>query len=699
MRQGLDPAESQCEMHTRFTGAGLVEACTARPVMRGDACALVWPGSSSMRMPCERNTLAHPSHSTPGSAMSQLSACSASMCLDEDIAKPEHDAEQSAPPAPSPGTPQSAPRPPLWTQDPVWQEHVAALADFPKVVSVLELCAGTGAATVALQLLLGASKVRLSGAWDLDPDLQCVYDVVHPGASNIRLGERGDILKTELSEFPDANIMVAGPPCPPFSSCGSRKRFADQRARPFERCVEVLIELNARSSRPHAQPEPATTDGQPRDALMFFVLENVPGMAFQQQNAQTDLQAICTRLKRNLGSDWMVRPIELNAVHYGLPQNRPRIYILGRKISKFYTQVPCAPRQFSGQVRAADFLDLADNAQTPRLTELQAQCHAEWRKAFGQSMLDPRNRGKYAFVEGGRDPTPRTQWGTRASTRHPPIDRCQCLRASGPHIRVFALGEGQGELSLERNLRIRERAALQGFPAAIAGVQVSEKAGRRIFGNAMAVPVVGSVLAEELMCIQTAWGVKPGNSSDATAGPALPLQPPVGGPIQSIGPRTREFLKTWYPSDDEVDVMPGQRAAVVAQAGVISEHWDQGSPGRAPKRHCPLEPADHMALAWRGAGGLVPQAHPCGTCASAASASHTGTDAASSSELPSGSGVDRRTAPPEQGPRSPVGIPVATILPSDDEEYLAPAASQPSAPEGSDSDSPAHSETVFGGFF
>ena len=37
------------------------------------------------------------------------------------------------------------------------------------------------------------------------------------------------ILKNELSEFPDANIMVAGPPCPPFSSSGIRRRFADER--------------------------------------------------------------------------------------------------------------------------------------------------------------------------------------------------------------------------------------------------------------------------------------------------------------------------------------------------------------------------------------------------------------------------------------------------------------------------------------
>ena len=144
--------------------------------------------------------------------MTHLSPCSASICLDEDVAQREHDGHPSALPFASQRTQKGAL--PKWTQDPAWQGYVAALADYPRGISVLELCAGTGAATVALQLLLGASKVRLAGAWDLDPDLQRIYDVVHPGASNVRLGKRGDILKTELSEFPDASILVAGPPCP-----------------------------------------------------------------------------------------------------------------------------------------------------------------------------------------------------------------------------------------------------------------------------------------------------------------------------------------------------------------------------------------------------------------------------------------------------------------------------------------------------
>ena len=265
------------------------------------------------------------------------------------------------------------------------------------------------------------------------------------------------------------------------------------------------------------------------------------------------------------------------------------------------------------------------------------------------------------------------------------------MRASGPDIRVFALGEGQGELTLDRSLRIRERAALQGFPAWIACVQLSEKIGRRIFGNAMSVPVIGSVLAEELRCIQAAWGAS--HAADGSVHSPLHLIQRTGS---SIGPATREH-RIWHAADKEqFGVMPGQRAAVVAQARVLSEHWDQGRPGRAPKRHCPLEPADHMALAWRS----VQQAHPCEASALTADASGTMANAAaSSSELLSGSAIEQPTVPvpTHPGPCNTIGIPAGVLMPSDG-EGVGTSAAQPLATEDSDAGT-SEPEPVLSGFY
>ena len=56
---------------------------------------------------------------------------------------------------------------PPWTTDSVWQDTVASLVNFPLGVSVLELCAGAGTASIALKLILGQDEAVLAGAWDI----------------------------------------------------------------------------------------------------------------------------------------------------------------------------------------------------------------------------------------------------------------------------------------------------------------------------------------------------------------------------------------------------------------------------------------------------------------------------------------------------------------------------------------------------
>ena len=489
-------------------------------------------------------------------------------------------------------------QPPPWVRDNTWQMSKQRLANLPFAPSVLELCAGAGTASLALKLLLGPDRVRLAGAWDLDPELQGIHKVVHgPGQQQaVHLGKRaGDILTTDLANFPSANILVAGPPCPPFSSCGKRRLWEDPRGRPFERCVEVITELDSRCPM-------VGVDGQPghRDELMFFLLENVAGITHVPSGAvQSPLDTLLLDMRRQLRpAGWLVQYVTANALHYGLPQNRPRIYILGRKV-KFYTQyIPRGAPRFHSQVRAAELLDTSDN-EPAAITALQEQCLAEWKGQYRTAMNTASCLGQYAFVEGGRDPTGRTTWASRKSTQPPHVDRCQCLRASGPMMHVFALGEGGLQLSLDRLLRVRERAALQGFPDSIGHLPFSEDAGRRIFGNAMTVSVVGAIMATELEAIQATF-----QGTSATPHKAKPVAPPAPeatatplvdstGPLSSLLPEDVENL------GDDSDIMPGQRAAVVRWAANIRAHWLTGQPGRAPKPDSPLEPEDHVALAKR----------------------------------------------------------------------------------------------------
>ena len=218
-------------------------------------------------------------------------------------------------------------------------------------------------------------------------------------------------------------------------------------------------------------------------------------------------------------------------------------------------------------------------------------------------MDNPECSGKYAFVEAGRDPTGRTSWSSRSSANPPPVDRCQCLRASGPGIHVFALGQGAQDLTLDRCLRVRERAALQGFPDRIGRLPLTEKVGRRVFGNAMSVPVVGTLLAVELNAIQA--------TLHAVAARAEAAQAPVVSPLRSEasraeadtrgpGPITRHWMAEGEASvDDNEDVMPGQLSATIRWAANIMAHWESGQPGRAPRPEVTFQPGDHHALAKR----------------------------------------------------------------------------------------------------
>ena len=78
---------------------------------------------------------------------------------------------------------------PPWTNDSVWQDTVASLVNCPPGVSVMELCAGAGTASIALKLLLGQDKAVLAGAWDISPDLAPSFRTVHGNLGNkVNLG-------------------------------------------------------------------------------------------------------------------------------------------------------------------------------------------------------------------------------------------------------------------------------------------------------------------------------------------------------------------------------------------------------------------------------------------------------------------------------------------------------------------------------
>jgi DNA (cytosine-5)-methyltransferase 1 len=113
---------------------------------------------------------------------------------------------------------------------------------------------------------------------------------------------KGDITKIESSDIPDFDYLLGGFPCQPFSSAGKRMGFFDTRGTLFFEIERIL------------------KDKKP----MGFILENVEGLV-NHDNGKT-LQVIINNLNI-LGYHTQYKV--LNAVNFGVPQARKRIYILG----------------------------------------------------------------------------------------------------------------------------------------------------------------------------------------------------------------------------------------------------------------------------------------------------------------------------------------------------------------------------------
>ncbi|MCP4243160.1 MAG: hypothetical protein GY772_21610 [bacterium] len=92
-------------------------------------------------------------------------------------------------------------------------------------MAVLELCGGTGAGFLALELLLGHGVATSAGHWDTDVSCGAVARHVHADPHKLHLGHCGNVITTALREFPSATVVVAGPPCPPLEQHGAAARI------------------------------------------------------------------------------------------------------------------------------------------------------------------------------------------------------------------------------------------------------------------------------------------------------------------------------------------------------------------------------------------------------------------------------------------------------------------------------------------
>lgn len=167
---------------------------------------------------------------------------------------------------------------------------------------------------------IGLEKAGLHVAVSQDFDKWCVETIRANGHTAVEGDIRklieedpecGFLLKAGGVRKQDVFAVVGGPPCQAYSTAGRRKGEEDERGQLYQQFVHVVDTIRPR----------------------FFVMENVKGLASMFVDKSTEhqralLQVILEKFKA-LGYH-TVHGV-LDAVHYGTPQFRERLVIIGSR--------------------------------------------------------------------------------------------------------------------------------------------------------------------------------------------------------------------------------------------------------------------------------------------------------------------------------------------------------------------------------
>jgi len=146
------------------------------------------------------------------------------------------------------------------------------------------------------------ATLRHNRSWPvLDLDIHTIFSRKLLAAAGLQAGE--------------ADALIGGPPCQPFSksgywASGDTLRLDDPRAGTIGAYLRVL-----------------------RDTLpKTFLLENVPGLAYQRKSEGLELIArTIHRINRDRGTSYTLSVAKLNAADFGVPQIRERVFVIGAR--------------------------------------------------------------------------------------------------------------------------------------------------------------------------------------------------------------------------------------------------------------------------------------------------------------------------------------------------------------------------------
>jgi len=297
----------------------------------------------------------------------------------------------------------------------------------------IDLFAGIGGIRIPFQELGG--KCVFTSEWDKFS--QITYE------ANFGDKPYGDITQIDEKDIPKHDLLLAGFPCQAFSQAGLKKGFQDTRGTMFFEIARILD---------HHKPK-------------AFLLENVKGLrGHDKGNTFKTIGGILNEL----GYQTLESEV-LNAKHFGLPQNRERIFIVGFKKNVNF-QFPVPPKtttRLGGilQRKVADKYTISDKLWAG--AQSRKQKHLAKGYGFGYSLFK-------------RD----AEYTSTISARY---------YKDGSEILIDQKNKNP------RKLTPLEASRLQGFPEDFI-IPVSDSQAYKQFGNAVPVSVIRAVAQAMVKC-------------------------------------------------------------------------------------------------------------------------------------------------------------------------------------------------------
>jgi DNA (cytosine-5)-methyltransferase 1 len=267
--------------------------------------------------------------------------------------------------------------------------------------------------------------------------------------------EAGDLHDGTHSILPSAGPkgaiagLLGGPPCQSWSEAGARRGSEDPRGQLFFEYIRILRLL-----------QPA-----------FFLAENVSGILFERHKV-----ALARILEEFRISGYNVYYAKLNAVNYGVPEDRERVIFIG-----FRSDLPLKkPFAFPEPIKRKKTLEVirkwASTAKPFDPTKRDKKQN-EWMEGGFSPIFLSRNR-----VRNWDEPS----FTVQATARHAPLhpDAGKMVKSGTDQ---FEFAPGSEKKGLVRRLTVREAAEVQTFPPTFTFEYTNIVNGYKMVGNAVPV--------------------------------------------------------------------------------------------------------------------------------------------------------------------------------------------------------------------